>query len=84
MQVIWYYKDMLKEIFKNITVDPKVRFGKPTIADTRVSVNLVVGKIAAGMTIKEVMEEYDLTRVQVQAALRYAAELVAEQELAFA
>ena len=63
---------MPTEIFKGITIDPKVRFGKPTIAGTRTPVDLVVGKIATGMTIEEVMEEYDLTRVQVQAALRYA------------
>ena len=75
---------MQKEIFKHITIDPRVRFGKPTIAGTRVPVYVIVGKIAGGMTIDEIMREFDLTRVQVQAALLYAAELVAEQELALA
>ena len=59
-----------------IGADPKVQVGKAIIKGTRVPVELVVGKIAGGMTIAEVMHEYDLTRAQVQAALRYAGELV--------
>jgi uncharacterized protein (DUF433 family) len=75
---------MNEQIFEHITVQPNVRFGKPVIAGTRVPVDLIVGKIAGGMTTEEVMQEYDLTREQVQAALKYAAYLVAEEELAFA
>jgi uncharacterized protein (DUF433 family) len=62
----------MKEITPHITVDPKVRFGKPVIKGTRVPVQVVVGKIAGGMTIDEVCEQYDLTREDVLAALRYA------------
>lgn len=69
---------------KNITVDPNVRFGKPVIEGTRVPVDLVVGKIAGGMEIEKVMEEYNLTKKQVQAALKYAADLVAQEEVAYA
>lgn len=75
---------MEQYIFKQITIDPKVRFGKPVIAGTRVPVDLIVGKVAGGMTTEAVMTEYDLTREQVQAALQYAAHLVAEEELVFA
>lgn len=75
---------MNEQIFDHITVQPNVRFGKPIIEGTRVPVDLVVGKIAGGMTIEEVIREYDLTREQVQAALKYAAHLVAEEELASA
>ena len=75
---------MNEQIFEHITVQPNVRIGKPVIAGTRVPVDLIVGKIAGGMTTEEVMQEYDLTREQVQAALKYAAYLVAEEELAFA
>ena len=70
---------MAKEVAKGITVNPKVRFGKPVIAGTRVPVDLVVGKIAGGMLIEDMMREYDLTRRQVQDALRYAANIVAEE-----
>lgn len=65
----------------NIAIDPKVKFGKPLIAGTRVPVDLVVGKIAGGMAMEEVEKEYDLTHEQVLAALRYAADLVASEEV---
>ena len=73
----------MKEFFPHIAVDPLVRFGKPVIAGTRVPVDLVVGKIAGGMTTEAVMAEYDLTREQVLGVLQYAAKLVAEEELSF-
>lgn len=73
-----------KNIFPNITVDPGVRFGKPVIEGTRVPVDIVVGKIAGGMTVEEVVREYDLKKQQVLAALRYAANLVASEEVAVA
>lgn len=75
---------MMQQIFRHITVDPAVRFGKPVIAGTRIQVDLMVGKIADGMTAEMVAQEYDLTREQVRAALQYAAHLVAEEELIFA
>lgn len=74
----------MEYIFNHITVDPAVRFGKPVIEGTRVPVDIVVGKIAGGMTIEEVMREYDLTLEQTRAALAYAAKLVAEEELVLA
>jgi uncharacterized protein (DUF433 family) len=74
---------MLTELFPNVTVDPTVRFGKPVIKDTRVPVDLIVNKIASGMPIEAVMGEYDLTREQVLAAIKYAANLVAAEEVAF-
>jgi uncharacterized protein (DUF433 family) len=38
------------EIAPRITVDEKIRFGKPVVKGTRVSVDLVLGKLAGGMT----------------------------------
>ena len=69
--------------FPQITIDPKVRFGKPIIIGTRIPVDLVVSKIAGGMEIKDIMKEYDLSREQVYTALQYAAKLVASEEVAF-
>ncbi|NIS38947.1 DUF433 domain-containing protein, partial [Candidatus Saccharibacteria bacterium] len=46
----------------SISVDPKVRFGKPVIKGTRIPVDLILGKLAGGMTYEEICEEYDLTR----------------------
>ena len=58
-------------------MDPAVRFGKPCIAGTRVDVATVVGDLAAGESFETVQDDYQLTRAQVVAALRYAAHLAA-------
>lgn len=71
----------MKEIMPRIVVDPLIKGGKPVIKGTRVPVDLVVGKLAGGLTYEEVMEEYDLTREDVLAALRYAASILAEEEV---
>ncbi len=67
---------MAREIAPGITVDPAIKDGKPVIKGRRIPVDLVVGKLGGGMTIEEVMGEYDLKREDVLAALRYAAHLV--------
>jgi uncharacterized protein (DUF433 family) len=69
------------EIAPRVTVDEKVRFGKPVIQGTRVPVDLVVGKLAGGMAIEEVMEEYEPMREDMLAALAYAAHVVADEHI---
>lgn len=71
----------MKEIAPRIVVDPQIRFGKPVIKGTRVPVELVVGKLAGGMTKEAVMNEYDLTNEDILAALSYAAQVLAEEEI---
>ena len=56
-----------------VVVDPKVRHGKPMIKGTRVSVSVILGSIAGGMSVEEVAEEYGITRDDVLAAIEYAA-----------
>lgn len=68
-------------IAPRIAVDQTVRFGKPVIEGTRVPVDLVLGKLAGGMTMEAVAEEYDLTREDILAALGYAARTVAAEEV---
>ncbi|HEV8608932.1 MAG TPA: DUF433 domain-containing protein [Thermoanaerobaculia bacterium] len=69
----------MTEIAPRIVVDETVRFGKPVIAGTRVPVDLVIGKLAGGLTIEQVMEEYELSREDVLAALAYAARSVGDE-----
>jgi uncharacterized protein (DUF433 family) len=58
-----------------ITADPAVLGGKPVIAGTRISVQLVLEKLRDGWCIDEPLEEYPrLTRDHETAALAYAAE----------
>ncbi|MBI3891482.1 MAG: DUF433 domain-containing protein [Candidatus Wallbacteria bacterium] len=65
------------QIAPRIAVDPEIRSGRPVILGTRVPVELVIGKLAGGMTIDAVMVEYELSREDVLAALGYAAQLLA-------
>ncbi|MGR3311674.1 MAG: DUF433 domain-containing protein [Candidatus Brocadiales bacterium] len=69
------------EIAPRISVNEKVRFGKPVITGTRVPVDLVLGKLAGGMTYEEVMSEYELTREDILAVLDYAAKTLASEEI---
>jgi uncharacterized protein (DUF433 family) len=69
------------EIAPRIVVDPNIRHGKPIIQGTRVPVELVIGKLAGGMTAAEVAEEYELTTADIQAALGYAAQVLASEEI---
>ncbi len=72
---------MAPEIAPRIVVDPGVRFGKPVIQGTRVPGELIVGKLAGGMTPQQVAEEYGLEMEDIGAALSYAAQLVASEEV---
>ena len=69
------------EIAPRITVDEKIRFGKPVIKGTRVPIDLILGKLAGGMTYEEVMVEYDLTKEDILAALDYAAKHLSDEEV---
>jgi uncharacterized protein (DUF433 family) len=58
-----------------IVRDPRVLGGKPIIAGTRISVQLILEKLRDGWTIETLLDDYpQLTREQIVAALAYAAE----------
>jgi uncharacterized protein (DUF433 family) len=69
------------EIAPRISVDEKVRFGKPVISGTRVPVDLVIGKLAGGMTYEEVAAEYEITLEDILAVLDYAAKTLSSEEI---
>jgi uncharacterized protein (DUF433 family) len=69
------------ELAPRITVDKAVRFGKPVIKGTRVPVDLVLGKLAGGMTYEEVIAEYGILKEDILAALDYAAKHLSEEEV---
>jgi len=56
-----------------IVSDPKVMMGKPVIAGTRITVELILEKLAAGETIEQILEAHPrLTREAILAALAFA------------
>jgi uncharacterized protein (DUF433 family) len=68
-----------------ITVNPNRMRGLPCIRDTRVTVSAVLGQMAAGSSIDEVLADYPyLERDDVLAALEYAAAAAQERELSVA
>jgi uncharacterized protein (DUF433 family) len=64
-----------------ISVNEKIRFGKPVISGTRVPVYLILGKLAGGMTYEEIMAEYEITREDILAVLDYAAKPISCEEI---
>ena len=71
--------------FERITVDPDRMGGVPCIRDLRVTVGMVLGQLAAGRTIDQVIDDYPyLERADVLAALEYAAAAVNEREVPIA
>jgi uncharacterized protein (DUF433 family) len=65
---------MYKELIQS---DPSIMMGKPVIRGTRITVELILEKLAAGETIEQILEEHpQLTREAIQAALAFAAEVL--------
>ena len=64
------------DLLERIAIDPNVCFGKPTIRGTRVWVGLILGFLADGMTVEEILAEYpSLTDDDIRACLAYGARL---------
>lgn len=58
-----------------ISIDSNIRFGKPCITGTRISVYDVLGWFASGMTTEEILDDFpQLTRDQLLACLAYSAD----------
>ena len=65
---------------ERIVIDPKVCHGKPVVRGTRMPVALVVGSLAGGMSFEDVQREYGLTLEDIRAALKFAGELVDQEQ----
>jgi len=63
-------------MYGRITIDPAVCHGKPCIRGLRYPVETVLEWLASGMTVDEILADYeDLTPEDIQATLAYAARL---------
>jgi uncharacterized protein (DUF433 family) len=59
--------EMDKELIQS---DPSIMLGKPVVAGTRITVELILEKLAAGETIEQILEAHPrLTKEAIQAAL---------------
>lgn len=67
-------------MFDRITFDTQVMGGRACIRGMRIPVSVIVGQIAHGATIEEILEDYpDLEPEDIQQALEYAAWLAQEE-----
>lgn len=58
---------------QSIISDPRVMMGKPVLVGTRITVDLILEKMAGGETIEQILEAHPrLTREGIFAALDYA------------
>ncbi len=68
MKEIKMYEGIIKS-------DPSIMMGKPVIAGTRITVELILEKLAAGETVEQILQAHPrLTREAIRAALAFAAE----------
>ena len=68
--------------FPRITFDPAVMGGKPCIRGLRVTVGAIVGLLASGRSVEEILEAYPyLQREDIDQSLAYAAWRLEEQEV---
>ena len=65
-----------EELLERITIDPNVCFGKPTVRGTRIWVGLILGLLADGMTVEEILADYpSLSDDDIRACLAFGARL---------
>ena len=73
---------MAMTVHDRIEINPKIMLGKPVIRGTRIPVELIVRKLAEGADEKALHTAYPrLTAADIQAALRYAADSLAHEEV---
>ncbi len=70
---------------ERIEINPAIMFGKPVIRGTRITVELILRKLAGEMTIEEILADHPhLMPEDVYAAARFAASYLASEEIVFA
>ncbi|MBK9045714.1 MAG: DUF433 domain-containing protein [Bacteroidetes bacterium] len=58
-----------------ISIDPNVRFGKPCVNGSRISVYDVLGWLASGMSVDQILSDYpELKEIEIRACLAFAAD----------
>jgi uncharacterized protein (DUF433 family) len=70
-----------QEMLKRIEVNPEIMVGKPVIKGTRLTVEHILGLLADGATVLDILNEYPgLTEADVQACLHFASKSLEDME----
>lgn len=71
-----------QSLLSRITVNPKLMLGKPVIRGFRITVEQILKALANGVPIEDLLQDYpELEFEDIQAALIYAADLVAQERV---
>lgn len=73
---------MTKITKAKIVSDPKILGGKPVIAGTRISVELIMNFLGARMSMDDILKEYpELKKAEVLAAIEYVSRLIPKTKI---
>jgi uncharacterized protein (DUF433 family) len=64
-------KNILAKTPKNISIDPLIAFGRPTIQGTGIATNVISGRFQAGEKIIDLAKDFDIEEMQVKEAIEY-------------
>ena len=64
-----------------IIINEKIRHGKPIIEGTRITAEEVLQMLENGMTYQQIEKEYELTKEQILAVIKYASSFVRGEEI---
>jgi uncharacterized protein (DUF433 family) len=69
---------------ERIDMNPDIMFGKPVIKNTRITVEQILRKLAGGMAAEKITVDHPhITKEDILAAQEFAADYLADEELAF-
>jgi uncharacterized protein (DUF433 family) len=74
---------VIEYAMRNISINPNICHGKPTVAGTRIMVAQVLDLLEAGKTPQQIVSDYfpDLSDEDVRACIRFAKQLVENEEI---
>ena len=71
-----------KDLLSRIKRDPDIMMGKPVVKGTRLPVDIIVEKLAYGLSFQDIIREYPfISEEDIRAALLYAAKSVGMEEV---
>jgi len=76
--------ELVMKKYERIEINPNIMFGKPVIKGTRITVEHILRKLAGGMTVEEIITDHPhLKKEDILAAQEFAADYLADEEIAF-
>jgi uncharacterized protein (DUF433 family) len=70
-----------ENLLSRIAIDQNVLCGKPVVKGTRISVEMILEKLAKNMSAEDIMSQYDIEERDIRAALTYAQMALANEEV---